>query len=104
MLTPVNDHTAVAAGHYGDLLGDARGSLSFSSWCLYHPPQPYTTNAAFNDLWNHAAVTRRPHADISTVTGCPSWLQRRFFGLAAKRFLLGRPWWPSLYVAALATR
>ena len=33
-----------------------------------HPPQPFTTNAAFRDLWNHAAVARRRDADAPAVT------------------------------------
>ena len=39
-----------------------------------HPPQPFTTNAAFRDLWNHAAVSRRRDADapavIAALPGC----------------------------------
>ena len=33
-----------------------------------HPPQPFTTNAAFRDLWNHAAIARRRDANTTAVT------------------------------------
>ena len=68
MVTPVNDHAALAAGHYGDLLGHPAAARRFHRRGAYHPPQPYTTNAAFRDLWNHAAVARRNDADAPAVT------------------------------------
>ena len=48
--------------------GTPRGCPSFLSPRCRHPPQPYTTNAAFRDLWNHAAVARRRDADAPAVT------------------------------------
>ena len=57
----------------------------------YHPPQPYTTNAAVSYLWNHDALARRPHADISAATVCPAWLLRGFFRPGGYALFAGTP-------------
>ena len=54
-----------------------------------HPPQPFTTNAAFRDLWNHAAVARRRDADTTAVTAALPGCYGVFFCLVTVRHFAG---------------
>ena len=104
VVTPVNDHAAVAAGHYGDLRGDApRLPVVFIAAVptilpsLTPPTLLLVTCGTMTP--SPGGLTRTSPLPLSVLPGCYGV----FFALAAMRSSLGRPQWTSLYVAALAS-
>ena len=97
VVTPVNDHPAVAAGHYGAFLGD-----TLRLPVVFIAAVPTILPSLTPPTLLLVTCGTMPPLPGSAATSCPSWLLWCFFALAAMRSLLGRPWWTSLNVAALA--
>ena len=94
VVTPVNDHAAVAAGHYGAFLGDAPrlpvvfvAAVPPSSPALHH-------QRCFSGLVDPCRCRQEPSSGHLRCHRRPFLVVTAFFCLATVRSSLGHPRWP----------